>query len=60
MTTNVTGHFAYFSEELFVKNHKMAFFYLLYILFFLLGAFVSGIITEWLIEAKMLFSVSNS
>ncbi|WP_262904372.1 hypothetical protein [Chryseobacterium rhizoplanae] len=45
---------------MFVKNHKMAFFYLLYILFFLLGAFVSGIITEWLIEAKMLFSVSNS
>ncbi|MDQ0594952.1 uncharacterized membrane protein YoaK (UPF0700 family) [Chryseobacterium ginsenosidimutans] len=52
LTTNVTGHFAYFSEELFVKNYKMAFFYLLYILFFLLGAFVSGVITEWATKYK--------
>ncbi|KAA2222923.1 YoaK family protein [Chryseobacterium sediminis] len=52
LTTNVTGHFAYFSEELFIKNYKMALFYLLYILFFLLGAFVSGFITEWATKHK--------
>ncbi|MBP2618113.1 YoaK family protein [Chryseobacterium jejuense] len=52
LTTNVTGHFAYFSEQLFVKNYKMAFIYLLYILFFLLGAFVSGVIMEWASKHK--------
>ncbi|UOU98173.1 DUF1275 domain-containing protein [Chryseobacterium daecheongense] len=52
LTTNVTGHFAYFSEELFLKNYKMAFIYLFYILFFLLGAFFSGIIIEWASKHK--------
>ncbi|MET3539102.1 YoaK family protein [Chryseobacterium limigenitum] len=52
LTTNVTGHFAYFSEQLFVRNYKMAFIYLLYILFFLLGAFVSGVIMEWASKHK--------
>jgi uncharacterized membrane protein YoaK (UPF0700 family) len=52
LTTNVTGHFAYFSEQLFVRNYKMAFIYLLYILFFLFGAFVSGVIMEWASKHK--------
>ncbi|MCS3869394.1 uncharacterized membrane protein YoaK (UPF0700 family) [Chryseobacterium ginsenosidimutans] len=52
LTTNVTGHFAYFSEQLFVRNFKMAFIYLLYILFFLFGAFVSGVIMEWASKYK--------
>jgi len=52
LTTNVTGHFAYFSEQLFVRNYKMAFIYLLYILFFLLGALVSGVIMEWASKHK--------
>jgi len=52
LTTNVTGHFAYFSEQLFIKNYKMAFMYLLYILFFLLGSFVSGAIMEWASKHK--------
>ena len=47
LTTNVTGHFAFFSEQLFLRNYKMAFIYLLYILFFLLGAFISGLLIEW-------------
>ncbi|WP_244095154.1 DUF1275 domain-containing protein [Pedobacter alluvionis] len=34
LTTNVTGHFAFFSEQLFLKNYNMAFTYLYYILFF--------------------------
>lgn len=47
LTTNVTGHFAYFSEQLFLGNFKMSLVYLFYILSFLLGAFVSGAVTEW-------------
>lgn len=46
LTTNVTGHFAYFSEELFNKNYSNALSFLLYILFFLLGAFVSNVFIE--------------
>ena len=47
LTTNVTGHFAYFSEELVLKNYSMAIAYLFYILFFLFGAFISSLIMEW-------------
>ncbi|MBE5318689.1 DUF1275 domain-containing protein [Pedobacter sp. MR2016-19] len=47
LTTNVTGHFAFFSEQLFLKNYNMALTYLYYILLFLSGAFVSGLIMEW-------------
>jgi uncharacterized membrane protein YoaK (UPF0700 family) len=46
LTTNVTGHFAFFSEQLILMNYKMALIYLLYIAFFLLGASVSGFIVE--------------
>lgn len=52
LTTNVTGHFAFFSEQLFLENYRMALIYLLYILFFLLGAFISGLITEWASQYK--------
>ena len=46
LTTNVTGHFAFFSEELSLKNYKIAFVYLLFILSFLVGAFVSNLLIE--------------
>jgi uncharacterized membrane protein YoaK (UPF0700 family) len=46
LTTNVTGHFAFFSEQLILMNYKMALIYLLYIAFFLMGATVSGFIVE--------------
>ncbi len=46
LTTNVTGHFAFFSEQLILTNYKMALIYLWYIGFFLLGASVSGFIIE--------------
>lgn len=47
LTTNVTGHFAYFSEGLFFKNYRTAAVYLCYILSFLFGAFVSSLSMEW-------------
>lgn len=52
LTTNVTGHFAFFSKELVLMDYNTAFAYLLYILFFLLGAFVSSLIMEWASKYK--------
>lgn len=46
LTTNVTGHFAFFSDELFLEHYWRAVVFLVYILFFLLGAFLS----TWIIE----------
>ncbi len=52
LTTNITGHFAFFSEELVLKNYSMAFIFLLYILFFLLGAFTSSFMMEWMAKYR--------
>ena len=46
LTTNVTGHFAYMVEEALEVNFSQALFYLLYILFFLAGAFFSNLLIE--------------
>lgn len=48
LTTNVTGHFAFFSEDLFNKQYGNAFIYLFLILSFLMGAFVSNFIVEYI------------
>lgn len=52
LTTNVTGHFAFFSEELFQRHYEMALIYLFYILFFLFGAFISSFLMEWFSKYK--------
>ena len=44
LTTNETGHFAYFAEELVNRHYATSFFFLLYILSFLLGSFVSSVL----------------
>ncbi len=46
LTTNVTGHFAYFVEELFLRDYGVALVYMVYVVVFLLGAFVSGLLTD--------------
>lgn len=46
LTTNVTGHFAFFADEFFKLNFLQAFIYFLYILFFLFGSFTSNFIVE--------------
>ena len=46
LTTNVTGHFAFFAEEILVKNYSKAISFLLFIFFFLIGAFVSNFLVE--------------
>jgi uncharacterized membrane protein YoaK (UPF0700 family) len=46
LTTNVTGHFAYFADEMVKKNTVQGLLYLLYILAFLAGAFFSNLLVE--------------
>jgi uncharacterized membrane protein YoaK (UPF0700 family) len=46
LTTNVTGHFAFFTEEIFRMNFWKGFIYFLYILFFFLGSFISNFLIE--------------
>lgn len=46
LTTNVTGHFAYFSEELSLKNYSIALVFLIFTLCFLFGAFFSNFLIE--------------
>ncbi|WP_121353693.1 YoaK family protein [Flavisolibacter nicotianae] len=46
LTTNVTGHFAYFADEMAKKNFTTALVYLLYIVAFFLGAFCSNLLVE--------------
>ncbi|CAN5796225.1 YoaK family protein [soil metagenome] len=46
LTTNVTGHFAFFVDEVFKLHFAESFVYFFYILFFLLGSFVSNLLVE--------------
>src|SRR5918993_2449758 len=46
LTTNVTGHFAYFAEELMHGEYLVAFVFISYIFFFLLGAFMCGLLVK--------------
>jgi len=46
LTTNVTGHFAFFVDEVFKLKIAESLVYFLYILFFLLGSFASSFMLE--------------
>jgi uncharacterized membrane protein YoaK (UPF0700 family) len=46
LTTNVTGHFAYFAEEVVRAEYQTAAAYFSYILSFLSGAFLCGLLVE--------------
>ncbi len=46
LTTNVTGHFAFFVDEVFKLNFWQGLVYFLYIFFFFLGSFVSSFLVE--------------
>jgi uncharacterized membrane protein YoaK (UPF0700 family) len=50
LTTNVTGHFAYFAEGVLKKDDFFGAFFLLYIVAFLAGSFVSSFLTEYFIS----------
>jgi uncharacterized membrane protein YoaK (UPF0700 family) len=46
LTTNVTGHFAYFAEEIMKRDYAAAITFLVFTIFFLLGAFTSNFLAE--------------
>lgn len=46
LTTNVTGHFAFFVDEVFKLNFWQGFIYFLYIFFFFFGSFSSSFLVE--------------
>ena len=46
LTTNVTGHFAYFAEEVMKHNYSAAFTFFIFTIFFLIGSFVSNFLAE--------------
>lgn len=48
LTTNVTGHFAFLVEEVFYLNFDRAFTFFCYVIFFFLGSFFSGFISEFI------------
>lgn len=52
LTTNVTGHFAFFAEEFFKKNYAAALTFLIFTLFFLLGSFTSNFLAEMVLPKK--------
>lgn len=46
LTTNVTGHFAFFSEGLFLKDYRLALLSILYVTCFFIGAFIANTCME--------------
>lgn len=52
LTTNVTGHFAYFAEEVTKHDYQAAFMFLIFTLFFLTGAFTSNFLAELVSKKK--------
>jgi uncharacterized membrane protein YoaK (UPF0700 family) len=46
LTTNVTGHFAFFIDEVFKLHFTESFIFFFYILFFFLGSFFSSLLVE--------------
>lgn len=46
LTTNVTGHFAYFAEEVMKHNYSAAITFFIFTIFFLIGSFTSNFLAE--------------
>lgn len=56
LTTNVTGHFAFFAEEMIRHEYLAAITFLILTLFFLLGAFLSNFTIEMVARTRQEFS----
>lgn len=52
LTTNVTGHFAFFVDEVFKLQFSESLVYFFYIFFFFLGSFVSNLLVEIITRKK--------
>lgn len=53
LTTNVTGHFAFFVDEVFKLHFAASMAYFLYIFFFFLGSFTSSFLIEIISRKNM-------
>jgi uncharacterized membrane protein YoaK (UPF0700 family) len=53
LTTNVTGHFAFFAEAFVNQNYSTAWIYILYVLSFLAGAVTSNFLIELMIRRNV-------
>ena len=56
LTTNVTGHFAFFADQMVKKHYGIAVMYLIFIAAFLLGAFTSNFIVELMSQKKLRYN----
>jgi len=56
LTTNVTGHFAFFSEGLFLKDDRLALLSILYVACFFIGAFIANTCMELTSKQTVHFS----
>ena len=52
LTTNLTGHFAFFAEEIVNERYSMALIFMLYVIAFLSGAFLASLLTEAVLLKK--------
>jgi uncharacterized membrane protein YoaK (UPF0700 family) len=52
LTTNVTGHFAYFAEEIMRKDYTIAITFLVFTLCFLLGSFTANTVVEIVLQKR--------
>ncbi len=53
LTTNVTGHFAYFADNVVRKNYSEAWIYLIYIFSFFAGAVFSSFLVEFMLKKSV-------
>jgi uncharacterized membrane protein YoaK (UPF0700 family) len=56
LTTNVTGHFAFFAEEVMKHDYATAFTFFVFTIFFLIGSFISSFLQELITQKKSEFS----
>ncbi len=57
LTTNVTGHFAFFADEVIKKNYSAALIYLLYMASFFVGSFLSSLLVEIMLRKNPRFII---
>ena len=56
LTTNVTGHFAFFAEKILLQEYSAAITFFVFTLFFLLGAFTSNFTSEIMLRIAPKYS----
>jgi uncharacterized membrane protein YoaK (UPF0700 family) len=56
LTTNVTGHFAYFAEEVMRQDFSAAITFFVFTIFFLIGSFTSNFLSELISKTNTNFS----